>query len=147
MVQIILKEDIDTIAEAMKCEDDVCGYIDRDSGEVLIGKLEYPIDNTINEDTLTDGDSDYGYLPIPNMGSRVCHQDMIRFIEIIKDKKLQDLLSVCAEQPDAFEIFNHLLAHNNYKLERERWISFSSSASRDRVLEWLISQNFSVVDQ
>jgi hypothetical protein len=145
-VPIILQEDIDTIAEAMKCEHEVCGYIDRESGEVLVGSIEHRIDNTDSEDdNRVPEDSDYGYLQIPNMGSRTNHEDTVEFIKTVTNRDLADLLSIAVGQTaGGFDLFNYILSYREYRLDGERWNLFSKRSAKDRVLKWLAIQGFSI---
>lgn len=153
MLTTISKDDISLIVETMKSRygEDTYGYIDRETGEVLIGCSDYPLDIIPNEED--EEDENYEeveaefirrYFPIPQEGSRDTYQDMIDFIETVEDERLQDLLGVAVQGRGAFGRFKDVLHRPEYELERNRWFMFSEKREYDRAVEWLTSQNFSI---
>jgi len=85
----ILKDDIFLITEAMKSRDGegIYGYIDRETGEVLTGSHDYPLEIIPDEDDENyeevEAEFDLRYLPIPQEGSGDNYQDMVDFIETV----------------------------------------------------------------
>jgi hypothetical protein len=140
MLTSISKEDVFRITEAMKSRDGdgIYGYIDRETGEVLTGSEDYPLEIIPNED------NNLRYLQIPQEGSGAGYQDMVNFIETVEDERLRVLLGVAIEGKSPFGRFKDVLRRSDYESELNRWRTFSDKCECDRVVEWLTSKGFSI---
>jgi Uncharacterised protein family (UPF0158) len=146
---VVLKDGIFSIIQIMDSEldgkDEMYGYVDRETGEVLMGTPEYPIEDIpYDDDGEIPEELEHRYLSIPHLGSRDGYQDMVDFIETITDEKLRDLLSVAIKGKGAFGRFKDVLRRSEYKSEQEAWFSFCDSAETERVVKWLATENLSV---
>lgn len=150
MSTMILQNDISLITETMKSRDGegIYGYIDRETGEVLIGCQDAPLEILLNEEDENyeelEAEFDLRYLPIPQEGSRDSYQDMVGFIETVADERLRDLLEVAIQGRGAFGRFKDVLRRLEYESERDRWFAFSEKCEYGRVVEWLIAEGFNV---
>ena len=150
MSTMILQNDISLITETMKSRDGegIYGYIDRETGEVLIGCQDAPLEILLNEEDENyeelEAEFDLRYLPIPQEGSRDSYQDMVDFIETVADERLRDLLEVAIQGRGAFGRFKDVLRRLEYQSERDRWFAFSEKCEYGRVVEWLIAEGFNV---
>ena len=150
MSTMILQNDISLITETMKSRDGegIYGYIDRETGEVLIGCQDAPLEILLNEEDENyqelEAEFDLRYLPIPQEGSRDSYQDMVDFIETVADERLRDLLEVAIQGRGAFGRFKDVLRRLEYESERDRWFAFSEKCEYGRVVEWLIAEGFNV---
>ncbi|MCU0546444.1 MAG: UPF0158 family protein [Oscillatoriaceae cyanobacterium Prado104] len=150
MKTVILQDDIPLITETMKRQEGegLYGYIDRKTGEVLIGCREAPLEIFPNEEDENyeelEVEFDLRYLSIPQEGSRDSYQDMVDFIETVADERLRDLLGVAIQGRGAFGRFKDVLRRSEYESERNRWFAFSEECESDRVVEWLIAEDFNV---
>ena len=150
MSTMILQNDISLITETMKSRDGegIYGYIDRETGEVLIGCQDAPLEILLNEEDENyeelEAEFDLRYLPIPQEGSRDSYQDMVDFIETVADERLRDLLEVAIQGRGAFGHFKDVLRRLEYESERDRWFAFSEKCEYGRVVEWLIAEGFNV---
>ncbi len=146
---VVLKDGIFSIIQIMDSEldgkDEMYGYVDRETGEVLMGTSEYPIEDIPYDD---DGEIPeelaHRYLSIPHLGSRDGYQDMVDFIETVTDEKLRDLLSVAIKGKGAFGRFKDVLRRSEYKSEQEAWFSFGDRAETERVVKWLATEGLSI---
>ena len=150
MSTTILQNDISLITETMKSRDGegIYGYVDRETGEVLIGCQDAPLEILLNEEDENyeelEAEFDLRYLPIPQEGSRDSYQDMVDFIETVADERLRDLLEVAIQGRGAFGRFKDVLRRLEYESERDRWFAFSEKCEYGRVVEWLIAEGFNV---
>lgn len=150
MSATISKDDIFFISQIMKSQDgeEICGYIDRETGEVAIGSYNdlweiIPHEEDENYEEL-EAEFEIRYLPIPRQGSRDSYQDMVDFIETVVDEQLRDLLGVAIQGRGAFGRFKDVLRRLEYESERQRWFAFSEQCEYDRVVEWLTAEGLSV---
>jgi hypothetical protein len=145
----ISKDDILLITEAIKSRDGegIYGYIDRETGEVLTGSQDYPLEIIPDEDDENyeevEAEFDLRYLPIPQEGSGDSYQDMADFIETVEDERLRDLLGVAIQGRGAFGRFKDVLRRSEYESERNRWFIFSEKCEYNRAVKWLTAQGFS----
>ncbi|MEG4811830.1 UPF0158 family protein [Microcoleus sp. F8-D3] len=150
MSTTISQNDISLITETMKSRDGegIYGYIDRETGEVLIGCQDAPLEIIPNEEDENyeevEAEFDLRYLPIPQEGSSDSYQDMVDFIETVADERLRDLLGVAIQGRGAFGRFKDVLRRSEYESERNRWFAFSEKCEYDRVVKWLTAKGFSV---
>lgn len=147
----ILQNNISLITETMKNSRDgegIYGYIDRETGEVLIGCHDAPLEIIPNEEDenyeQVESEFNLRYLPIPQEGSRDSYQDMVDFIETVADERLRDLLAVAIQGRGAFGRFKDVLRRSEFESECNRWFAFSKECEYCRVLEWLVAEGFSV---
>jgi hypothetical protein len=150
MSTTISKDDIFLIAETMKSRngEGICGYIDRETGEVLIGSYDDLLEIIPREEDENyeeaEADFNFRYLPIPQEGSRDSYQEMVDFIETVVDERLRDLLGVAIQGRGAFGRFKYVLGRLEYESERKRWFAFSEKCEYDRVVKWLAAEGLSV---
>ncbi|WP_055075129.1 UPF0158 family protein [Pseudanabaena sp. 'Roaring Creek'] len=150
MSTAISKENISRIAEVMNSRDNdgLYGCIERETGEVLIGSQDYPLDVFPNEENenYEEAEVEFNlrYLQIPQKGSGAGYQDMEDFIETVEDKRLRDLLGVAIQGQGAFGRFKNVLRRSEYELEHKLWLAFSEKCTYDQVIEWLTSNGFSL---
>ena len=126
---VIAKEDIDSIVQVMTSQDgglgSFYGYVDRETGEVLIGTPDDPVEGVpAEDDEEVEQELHDRFLEIPCVGSRDGYQDMVNFIETVGDERLRDLLGVAVTGKGAFGRFKDVLRRSEYKLEQERWFGF-----------------------
>jgi hypothetical protein len=138
----IAKSDLDLISPIMSSgpDSDLYGYIDRETGEVLIGSDLAPLDICPDEENGDDAaftEFERRFLPIPHVGSNDSYQDMVDFIETVQDKHLQDLLGVAIQGRGAFGRFKDVLRRPDYEAERQRWFDFAANREQCRVEAWL----------
>lgn len=146
---IVSRDDLDSIIQVMTSQEfglcSLYGYIDRETGEVLLGTSDSPVEGVPAEDDDEVPEELHDrYLPIPHIGSRDGYEDMVNFIDTVDDERLHDLLGVAIKGKGAFGRFKDVLRRPEYKLEQERWFSFSGQLETDRVVKWLESKGLSV---
>lgn len=146
----ISKDNIFLITEVMKGLDseEIYGYIDRETGEVLTGTQDCPLeiipeDDDENYEEL-EAEFDRRYLPISQEGSGDSYQDMVDFIETVEDERLRDLLGVAIQGRGAFGRFKDILRRSEYESERNLWFIFSKKCEYNRAVKWLTAEGFSV---
>ncbi|MEM8832318.1 MAG: UPF0158 family protein [Cyanobacteria bacterium P01_G01_bin.19] len=150
MTATVSQDFFSEISEIMNSgyEYELYGYLDRETGEVLIGSQGYPIDIEPSEDDDNYEAAMYEfeqrYLLIPQQGSANAYQDMVNFIDTVSDEKLRDLLSVAIQGRGAFGRFKHVLSRPEYESERNLWFSFSEQRENQRIVEWLAENNLNV---
>jgi hypothetical protein len=150
MSPIIAKDDIDIIIAIMENWGGIgiCGYIDRETGQVLTDGQDELLEIIPNQ-----ADEDYAekaaefnrrYLPISQENSGDGYQEMVDFIETVEDERLRDRLGVAIQGQGAFGRFRDVLSRSDYESERNRWFTFSEKCAGDRAVAWLATQGFSV---
>lgn len=129
-------------------EDEFYGYLDRETGEVLTGSQDYPLDIEPSEDSdnyeAAMNEFEQRYLVIPQQGSGNAYQDMANFIQTILDEKLRDLLSVAIQGRGAFGRFKDVLSRPENESEQNRWFLFRDRCEHDRIVEWLTENELSL---
>lgn len=78
------------------------------------------------------------YIRIPPADSREGYHDMEDFIGTVENECLREKLEVAIQGRGAFRRFKDVLADDPD--ERRRWFAFKDEWGRQRVLEWLQSQ-------
>jgi predicted nucleotidyltransferase len=78
------------------------------------------------------------YLRVPDADSRESYSDMEDFIATVEDEHLRELLWVAISGPGAFRRFKDVLY--DHPRERKRWFNFGDTQVRERVLDWLESE-------
>jgi Uncharacterised protein family (UPF0158) len=149
---LVLTEGIDSIVQVMNSTgvgmDGWYGYVDRETGEVLVGSSEYPIEDLpVDEDGEIPEELEHRYLPIPNLGSRDGYRDLVDFVATVKDEKLQDLLSVAIQGKGAFGRFKDVLRRSEYESAQAAWFAFADRAETGRVAAWLATEGLSIGTQ
>ncbi|MEM6433963.1 MAG: UPF0158 family protein [Cyanobacteria bacterium P01_D01_bin.115] len=145
----VAKDDIFFIAEVMKSRlgEGLYGYVDRETGEVLTGIEDEPLDILPNEEdenfAALEAEFDRRYVPIPKEGSGDSYQDMVNFATVA-DTHLQDLLDVAIQGRGAFGRFKAVLYRPEYESECNRWFQFSEHCDYARAVEWLNSKGLRV---
>ncbi len=83
-------------------------------------------------------DEDYRYLPLPKQSPHEVHEDMEEYIESLEDDRLADLLAVAIQGAGAFRRFKEVLVR--FPEARENWFKFQEERQRQRMLDWLESE-------
>jgi hypothetical protein len=83
-------------------------------------------------------------IAIPSEGSHEGYRDMEAFIVIVRSPRLQEQLERAIRGRSAFRYFKDVLL--DYPAERERWFQFKQERLRQRMLDWLKSQEITPVD-
>ncbi|XWK89992.1 MAG: UPF0158 family protein [Phormidium sp.] len=129
-------------------EDGTYGYIELETGEVLIGSRDHQLEILPNEEDENyeeiEAEFDLRYLPIPQEGSGDGYQDMVDFIETVEARRLRDMLEVAIQGRGAFGRFKDVLRRSEYESEQNRWFSFSEKCQYERVVKWLDANGLSV---
>lgn len=113
-------------------------YLDRETGEIiLIGSMIMDMSTVTGQiENVADKTR---YLRVPHAESRDTQNDMERFVETIKDKALRQSLSGILKGKNTFRRFKDGLL--DYPQERERWFRFQADRVRQRVIDWLDSED------
>jgi hypothetical protein len=83
------------------------------------------------------------FIRVSAQESRDGYRDMADFAEAVGSKHLQDMLYVALNGKGAFRRFKDVLG--GYPDEREQWFKFSEEKAKQRVLDWLESEEIEVV--
>ena len=83
------------------------------------------------------------YLSVPHADSRESYRDMEAFIATVVDARLGDRLDRAIQGRGAFGRFKDVLA--GWPAERERWFQFHDARLRERVLDWLRSEDIEAI--
>jgi hypothetical protein len=83
------------------------------------------------------------YITVPHDDSREGYNDMVAFIEMITNPRLQNRLERAISGKGAFRYFKDVLL--DYPKERERWFEFRNERLRQRMLDWLDSEGIEPV--
>ena len=150
MNAMISNGDISLISQIMnsRSTDKMYGYVDRQTGDVLLGTSDSPLRIEPNEDddNFEELETEFyeRYLPISQSGSNASYQDMAHFIETITDGQLSELLKVAIQGRGAFGRFKDVLRRPMYENELSRWYKFSGESESNRVIEWLKQNGLAV---
>ena len=98
--------------------------------------------DSIREAYLVETDSGERFIQMPTQESRDGYRDMAEFAEAVGDRHLQELLSVALNGKGAFRRFKDVLA--DYPDTRKQWFEFSEQKVKERILEWLESEEIEV---
>jgi hypothetical protein len=143
MNAMISNDDIFLISQIMNSRntDEMYGYIDRQTGDVLLGTRDSPLSIQPNEDddNFEELETTFyeRYLPISQSDSNTSYQDMAQFIETVTDAQLSELLDVAIQGRGAFGRFKDVLRRPMRENELARWYEFSRESESNRVIEWL----------
>ncbi len=83
------------------------------------------------------------YLRLPKADSRRSYQDIEVFITTVQDKDLRNELTQAIAGQGAFRRFKAALAGHRH--ERERWFRFKNQRLRERLAEWLATEDVELV--
>ena len=83
------------------------------------------------------------YIAVPQADSREAYRDMEAFIETVKDTDLQSRLWQAISGRGAFHYFRDVL--DDFPREKQRWYTFRDNRIRQRVLDWLESEDIEPV--
>ncbi len=83
------------------------------------------------------------YLRLPRADSRRSYQDIEVFITTVQDKDLRNELTQAIAGQGAFRRFKATLAGHRH--ERERWFRFKNQRLRERLAEWLATEDVELV--
>lgn len=126
-------------------EYDFCGYVDLETGEILLKSPDLDDDDDLNVDLDYSGLASEGrYVQIPGRDSREAWRDMEDFIGTVEDPHLRDLLDVAIRGKGAFRRFKDVLSRSDYTTERQRWFRFKNDREEARTIAWLVSENLPV---
>ena len=85
------------------------------------------------------------YVEVPRSDSNEGYRDMEAFIDTVHDRRLQYWLWDAINGRGAFRRFKDVLA--GHPGERERWFAFKDDRMRQRILEWLESEEVEAIDR
>ena len=106
------------------------------------GLHDWQKDNLQQIDLIESG---YGvrFITIPPESSHLGFEDMLEFIQTVRNPRLQDRLEDAISGRSAFRRFKDVLL--NYPAERERWFKFKRERISQRMLEWLEEKGISII--
>jgi hypothetical protein len=141
MVILASLDSIDQISQLLEsaCGDDLYGYIDLQTGEVIIGSQDDPADLELDEEE--DDGFEERYLSIPSNGSNDSYRDMVDFIETVTDARLKSQLERAIDQRRPFARFKDVIKGSE---ELERWYGFRDERQYERAIEWLKRNNINL---
>ena len=116
-------------------------FIDLETGEIIYIN-DYFTDEELKKE-IEEG-FETRYIEIPYIETEIKYQDMLDFVDTVKDANLKEKLYIALDGKGAFRRFKDVLL--NYPRERERWFKFSNEKMEERVLEWLESENYEIKD-
>jgi len=140
-----LKIDLDELCSAM--EDSSYEheyYLDLETGEILFISDYMDDEETGKLKDQVEENSDR-YERIPEAESHEGYEDMVDFIDTVKDERLVGLLEVAINGKGAFRRFKDVLL--NYPEERESWFHFKDDRTQERALEWLGDIDVSLIEE
>lgn len=114
---------------------DRSNYLDLETGEVVSVMREIMDSDEIDEIEQRVNLEPERYRFIPSIDSSEAYDDMVKFIDIVEDRHLAELLSVAISGKGAFRRFKDVLL--SYPIERQRWFEFQGDLMARRVEEWL----------
>jgi hypothetical protein len=117
---------------------EVHSYLHLSTGEVL-RVVDGIADPEMHQRIASDG----GYLRIEPVSSREQYRWMERFIPMVEDKPLSDLLTQAIDGKGAFRRFKDVLM--SHGAERERWFAFRSERLRVFMEAWLSAHGLSPI--
>lgn len=114
---------------------DRSNYLDLETGEVVSVMREIMDSDEIGEIEQRVNSEPERYRFIPSIDSSEAYDDMVKFIDIVEDRHLAELLGVAISGKGAFRRFKDVLL--SYPIERQRWFEFQGDLMARRVEEWL----------
>lgn len=99
---------------------------------------EWQIDS-IRDAFMLEDDSIGRFISIPSQDSHAGYNDMVDFAESVENAHLQELLSVALNGKGSFRRFKDVLS--NHPKEQQEWYDFSDKKFKDRIMEWLESED------
>jgi hypothetical protein len=140
MTVLVNLEAIDQISQILEFSsgDGFYGYIDLQTGEVIIGSQDYPPHLEIDEE---DDGFEERYLSIPSNGSNNSYRDMVDFIETVTDPILKSRLEKAIDKRKPFAHFKDVIKGSD---DVDHWYEFSGTRQYDRAIEWLKRNNINL---
>jgi len=83
------------------------------------------------------------FITIPPESSHLGFEDMLEFIQTVRNPRLQDRLEDAISGRSAFRRFKDVLL--NYPDERERWFKFKRERIGQRMQAWLEEKGISIM--
>lgn len=110
-------------------------YLDLETGEVIFISEYYmdPMEKEELEEKVEEGIGGR-YIFIPGDDSSEGYEDMVDFIETVKDVNLKEKLCIAISGKGAFRRFKNVLL--SYPEEGERWFKFKEGKLTERIREW-----------
>jgi hypothetical protein len=155
-----LKVDLSELVFAMEMGDNMerNGYLDTETGEVIdmpdeimraVEDGKEGSDLVEWEEELAEAaekilsDEQNRFLPIPRRESREGYEIMVAFAETVKNKGLQEKLSIALDGKGAFRRFRSVLDRDPDELER--WYKFKDDRMRGEAVQWLLENGIEPV--
>ncbi len=113
------------------------GYIDQQTGEVIVGHQDYDVSLDLEIDPETE-EFEERYLTIDYNGSSSAYDDMVNFIDTVSDVKLRNRLQNAVNNKKPFANFKSIIKASK---EVERWYEFKSECRYQRAKKWLADNN------
>lgn len=119
-------------------------YLDLETGEVIFIS-EYYMDPMEKEELEEKIEEDIGerYIFISGDDSSEGYEDMVGFIETVKDANLKEKLCIAISGKGAFRRFKDVLL--SYPEEGERWFKFKEGKLTERIREWAEFEGIEIV--
>lgn len=155
-----LKVDLSELIFEMELGDNMerSGYLDTETGEIIDmpDDIMRAVEDGESESALVERDEDLAetaeqilsdeqnrFLPIPKRESREGYEIMVGFAESVKNKGLQEKLSLALDGKGAFRRFRDVL--NQHPDELERWYTFKDDWMREEAVRWLLENGIEPV--
>ncbi len=155
-----LKVDLSELIFEMELGDNMerSGYLDTETGEIIDmpDDIMRAVEDGESESALVERDEDLAetaeqilsdeqnrFLPIPKRESREGYEIMVAFAESVKNKGLQEKLSIALDGKGAFRRFRDVL--NQHPDELERWYTFKDDWMREESVRWLLENGIEPV--
>ena len=94
---------------------------------------------SLHEAALVEFDRNNRFVQVPPADSRDGYADMEAFIETVSQPRLQERLQTAIQGKGAFRRFKDVL--ESAPEERERWFEYRDKRLRQRVLDWLETED------
>jgi hypothetical protein len=101
------------------------------------GELKLVLEDIVEqEEDIQDTDSKLErYARVPSIETSDAYQDMVDFVESVRDERLRELLFVALDGSGAFRRFKDVLL--SCPNEREAWFAFKGERMLERARQWL----------
>ncbi|MCC7205825.1 MAG: hypothetical protein IT323_00870 [Anaerolineae bacterium] len=125
-----VKVDMQDLYQAFEfSSDEVEHYLDVETGAILMVMEGFadvePEDIEFNP----------RYIEIPAQSSHEGYQEMVDFIDTVRDATMREKLEIAIDGPGAFSRFRNVLSR--YPDVQERWDKFKEKRLKARIREWL----------
>ncbi|MGK7955117.1 MAG: UPF0158 family protein [Crocosphaera sp.] len=131
--------DIEQISDILDSDESegFYGYIDRETGEVIVGHQDYDVTLDLELDPETE-EFEERYLTIDYNGSSPAYDDMVNFTDTVFDVKLKNRLQNAINNKKPFANFKSIIKASK---EIQRWYDFKSECRYQRAKKWLTDNN------